>query len=214
MEYEVRDEQGKIEAETRTEIKEVRNQGKATVAEVHASIHATSFGGMEYQMKYVCEGDKIYMDMGAMMKAMMENNPDLKDQEKEVQEAISDVEIDYESSFASFPKRMHTGMKLDDLNFSFKTEATSSEMSFQTNISERQVIAKEKITTKAGTFECLKIRSVSNTVLRVMGFDQTMPQTTEYLWIAPGVGMVKQESHTKGSLTSSMQLTLLKGLRP
>ena len=209
LEYEVFDDKGKLEAETRTEIRDMRNEGTATIAEVDASVTTAELDDMTYQMRYICDDNKIYMDIGSMMKAMMESNPELQ-QSKEAQDALANTEIDFEGGFASFPKTMYPGMKLEDLSFSFKTNAGAGEMSFNTVVSDRQVVAKEKITTKGGTFDCLKIRSVSHTTINVMGFNQNMPASTEYLWIAPEVGMIKQETHTGKKIGSSMQLKAYK----
>src|SRR5690606_20153545 len=107
-------------------------------------------------------------------------------------------------------KKMYPGMGLEDLSFSFKTNVGGNEMSFRTIVTDRQVVAKENVTTKAGTFECLKVRSVSHTSITVMGFDQKMPANTEYLWIAPGIGMVKQEIHTEKEKGTSMLLKMYK----
>src|SRR5690606_9503771 len=130
LEYEVMDGKGKLEASTRTEILDLRSKGTATVAEVQASVKTAEMAEMSYQMNYVCEGDRIYMDMGSMMKAMMENNPELRDN-KEAQEVLTNMEIDFENGFASFPKTMYPGLKLEDLDFSFKTKTGAGGMSFQ-----------------------------------------------------------------------------------
>lgn len=42
-----------------------------------------------------------------------------------------------------------------------------------------------------------------------MGVNQKMPATTEYLWIAPGIGMVKQETKSDKEATT-MQLKSFK----
>jgi len=209
LEYEVYDDKGKLEAETKTEIKDIKNEGTATIAEVNASMATPELGDISYQMRYICDGNKIYMDMGSMMKAMMENNPELR-QSKEAQDAIANTEMDFEGGFASFPKTMYPGLELEDLNFSFKTHSAGGEMSFNTVVTDRQVIAKEQVTTKSGTYDCLKIRSVSNTTLNVMGFKKAIPASIEYLWIAPEVGMIKQETHTGKKIGSSMQLKAYK----
>lgn len=210
LEYEVFDEKGKLEAETKMMVSRLRNEGSAIIAEVEASSKTSAFGDLNYQMKYVCDGDKIYMDIGAMMQALMENNPEMKKHNKDAQKAIKNIEFNIDNGFASFPKKMYPGMKLDDLSFSFKTKAGTSEMSINSTVTDRQVIAKETIKTKAGTFECLKIRSVTNSSMKVMGFNQNMPQSIDYLWIAPTVGMVKQETQTGGKTGSSMQLKTYK----
>jgi len=202
--YEGLDEKGNVEGELSMEVIGLANKGSATVAEVEATLASPHFEDLVYIMNYICDGDMLYMDIAAMMKAMMDKNPEL--QKEGVQEAMQNVALDVSDGFASFPKKMYPGMQLEDLRFSFKTRSGPSEMSFETVITDRQVVANENITTKAGTFACLKIRSVSNTTLNVMGFDQTMPSSTEYLWIAPGIGMVKQETHTEKEKTTSMQL--------
>ncbi|GEM_PF-1097387 len=210
--YEAFDKNGKVEGGITMEVRNLTSKGSATIAEVDATMSSPQFDDMAYSMNYICDGDMLYMDIASMMKAMMEKNPEMKNQS--VQEALKNVEMDFSNGFASFPKKMYPGMELDDLSFSFKTKAGSSEMSFQTVITDRQVIAKEKVTTKAGTFECLKVRSVSNATVQVMGFNQTMPPSTEYLWIAPGVGMIKQETHTEKEKGTSIQLKTYKNIFP
>lgn len=206
LEYEVLDGSGKSEGTTRMEVYNLRNEGASTIAEVKASLTTPHSGNLSYEMNYVCEGDKIYMDMGAMMKAMMENNPELKNQNEEARAAMENIEMDFSKDFASFPKRMYPGMELDDLTFTFKTHSSQGEMSFNTVINNRQVVARETISTNAGQFDCLKIRSVSNTSFNVMGFKKAMPPSVDYLWIAPNVGMVRQETHVKGAKTGSVEL--------
>lgn len=206
LEYETFDNKGKLEAETRMTINQIKKQGSATVAEVEALLKTPSLGDLTYQLKYICDGDKIYMDIGAMMQAMMENNPELKKQNKDVKKALANTEINFDNGFASFPKKMYPGLKLEDLSFSIKTNAGTNEMFVNSTITDRQVIAKETVKTKAGTFECLKIRSVTNTSMKVMGFNQKMPQSVDYLWIAPKIGMIKQETQSGGKTATSVQL--------
>lgn len=202
--YEEIDEKGKSDGELKMEVLGLTSKGSATIAEVEATISSSNFDDLVYTMNYICDGDMLYMDISAMMKAMMENNPEM---EKEgVQEAMQNMEIDFSNGYASFPKKMYPGMELDDLSFSFKTKSGPSEMSFETVVTDRQVVANENVTTKAGTFACLKIRSVSNTTLNALGIDQTMPSNTEYMWIAPGVGMVKQETYTEKEKMTTLQL--------
>lgn len=205
--YEALDEKGKVQGGVDMRVTDLKNQGSKTIAYVDATMSSKSFEDISYPMNYICDGDKIYMDVASMMKAMMEKNPEMQNQA--VQEVFNNIEIDVDEGFASFPKSMYPGMQLEDLNFSFKTNVAGNEMSFRTVVSERQVLAKEKVTTKAGTFECIKIGSVSSTSMQVMGMNQKMPTTTEYLWIAPGIGMVKQETRSKDEATT-MQLTKYK----
>lgn len=205
--YEALDKKEKVTGELKMEVKDLNNNGSQTIAQIEATMSSSHFEDMTYPMNYICEGDKIYMDIASMMKAMMEKNPGMKNQA--VMDAFNNMEIDFNDGFASFPKTMYPGMVLDDLRFSFKTNVGSSEMSFNTYVTDRQVIAREKVTTKAGTFECLKIQSHTQTAVNVMGVNQKMPATTEYLWIAPGIGMVKQETKSDKEATT-MQLKSFK----
>lgn len=205
--YEALDAKGKVQGGIAMKVIDLKNQGSKTIAHIDATMSSKAFDDISYPMNYICDGDKIYMDIASMMKAMMEKNPDMKNQA--VQDAFENMEINVDEGFASFPKSMYPGMELENLSFSFKTSVAGNEMSFQTTVSERQVVAKEKVTTPAGTFDCLKIRSVNTTSLQIMGMNQSMPATTELLWIAPGVGMVKQETSSKDEVTT-MQLKAYK----
>lgn len=210
LEYEAFDDKGRLEGTNRMEVENLSTKGSATIATVKASMKTPHFGDIEYTANYVCDGDRFYMDMGAMLKAMMENNPEVAKQDKSIQDQLKNIEMEFSDSFASFPKKMHPGMVLDDFEFSFKTKAGTAEMSFQALVTDRQVVAREVITTKAGRFDCLKIRSVTNGSMKVMGVNQSIPQSVDYIWIAPKVGMIKQETHSKGAVSNSMQLKSFK----
>ncbi|MBL1407849.1 TapB family protein [Sphingobacterium faecale] len=205
--YQSTDDKGREDAELKMTINDLKTKGTATIAEVKADMTTPHFGALSYTMNYICDGDMIYMDIASMMQAMMENNPEMKTEA--VQNVLKNTTIDVDKGFASFPKKMYPGMKLEDLNFSFKTKAGSNEMSFQTVVTDRQVVGKELVTTKAGSFECLKVKSSINTSVKVMGMNKKMPASTEYLWFAPKIGMIKQESHAKTGKTA-MELKMYK----
>lgn len=205
--YESRDAKGKVEGAIDMKVMNLKNEGTKTIAQIEATLSSPHFESLIYPMNYICDGEMLYMDIASMMKAMMEKNPEMDN--KVVRDAFDKMEIDFSDGFASFPKTMYPGMLLDDLNFSFKTQVGANEMAFKTTVSDRQVVSKEKVTTPAGTFDCLKLRSIIRTSLNVMGMNQNMPESIEYLWIAPKVGMVKQETHA-GKEINSMQLKVYK----
>ena len=65
---------------------------------------------------------------------------------------------------------------------------------------------KESVNTPAGTYECYVI--TQDNVSETMGVKQTMQSK---LWLAEGVGMVKQETYNKkGDLMSKSELTSFK----
>lgn len=204
LEYRGIDEKGKVEGGYKIQVENLKNEGTATIAEVQATLYSPEYEDIQYPMNYICQGDMIYMDVSSMAKAMMGNSP--MGNNSEAKKALENMKMDFSEGFASFPKKMHPGMKLKDLKFSFTTQVAGNEMSFQSTITDRQVIKRETITTAAGTFDCLVIRSVTHSQVKVMGMNQKVPTTTEYLWIAPKVGMVKQESHQGNKIGSSIQL--------
>ena len=69
---------------------------------------------------------------------------------------------------------------------------------------DRTVVARENITTPAGTFDCYAITYTSELKMN-MGMNQI---NNGKQWISEGVGMVKQEDYNaKGKLTGSSVLT-------
>lgn len=71
------------------------------------------------------------------------------------------------------------------------------------DMTNRKVEKQETITTPAGTFECFVIYSDNKS--KMMMASQNYPSR---LWLAEGIGMVKQDSFNKnGKLMSSTLLT-------
>lgn len=205
LEYEILDKDGQLEAESRTEVHNLSNKGSTTIADAETFISTPYSGDQKYHTNYICDADKIYMDLSPLMQTIAKNASDLNSQQKEGQTSIN-TEINYEKNYLSFPKNMYVGMKLDDFLLSFSLKSGSTEMTFQTEFTNRQVISKEEVTTKAGSFECLKIRSASNSSVKGMGLNTTIRSSVQYYWIAPNLGIIKQETYTYNKITSSMQL--------
>ncbi|MBR4147606.1 MAG: hypothetical protein IKU00_06950 [Bacteroidales bacterium] len=72
----------------------------------------------------------------------------------------------------------------------------------KSTITENEVIAREEITTPAGTFKCYVVKQTSSG--RVLGMKS---ETTLKIWYARGIGQVKTETYSKGDLFSSSVLT-------
>lgn len=75
----------------------------------------------------------------------------------------------------------------------------------KSTITENEVIDREEITTPAGSFKCYVVKQTSEG--RVMGIKS---ETTIKTWYARGIGVVKQETYSKGELFGSSMLTSLK----
>src|SRR5690606_29155348 len=120
LEYEGLDHKGKVEGGITMTVLDLKREGTKNIAQIEATMSSPNFDDIVYPMNYICDGDMLYMDIASMMKAMMEKNPEMKN--KAVQDAFNNMEIDFSKGFASFPKTMYPGMKLEDLDFSFKTK--------------------------------------------------------------------------------------------
>ena len=122
---------------------------------------------------------------------------------KEQMKAYEGMDVVVDADNLTIPENAKAG---DALN-SGKVVATISNegmqiMTMTVNVTDRKVDAIESITTKAGTFECLKITS-SIEIKTIMVFRTT---TTE--WYVKNIGIVKSELYSKsGKLISKTVLT-------
>lgn len=78
------------------------------------------------------------------------------------------------------------------------TSAMNMKMIFKTF--DRKVVAQEKITVPAGTFDCMVITANLETKLLVL------KKSTVKMWIAKGVGMVKQETYSSNGKVDKTEI--------
>lgn len=202
MKFEARDGKGKSVSQSEMMINKVYQNDAVTVAEVNMKDNDKN----EFTMQFKCAGDKLYMDFASAIEQMMaKTNPESKDA---VRKASENVEMGFSDGFMSFPKNMYPGQKLDDAVFTIKTKSANTTMDVTTSLTGRKVVAKEKITTPAGTFDCVKVVGNRATTMYLLGKERNMGKPTqEHVWIAPGIGTVKQENYTeKGKLESMSHL--------
>jgi hypothetical protein len=102
----------------------------------------------------------------------------------------------------TLPNSLSVGQELPDSNMNMEISMSGISMKVNTLIKDRKVIGKEKVTTPAGTYNCLILEQT--TIADVMG---KKISTTSKSWFAEGVGMVKQESYNKGKLQNKSILT-------
>lgn len=205
FEYSTSDKSNKYEQQSRMEVKDVYKENGSIVAELEGRGEANGTV-VEMDFKYICKGDKLYMDVGEMMKSVFAKNPDL--QQFMDNEEVEKVKIDLNNGYMSFPKQLFPGLELDDMIFTFESSMGGvGKINLQVEGLDRIVESRERVTTPAGTFDCMKIRTINSTSFSMMGMNRNLPIQVQYLWISPEVGMVKQESYEKGSLVTSMELT-------
>lgn len=190
-------------------VKDVTHINGKTIAEITAN-QTSSEGDIELTLKYVCDGDNYYMDMSAMYEQIMQQMPSESGVDSApVKEAMDSAEFDVSDGFTSIPKVLYPGMKLPDAFFSFTMNTSGMAMVMDSEVTDRVVVAKETVTTKAGTFECMKIRSTTSVEMDMMGMKHNTGESTDYVWIAPEIGVVKQEAYSNNTLDYRMTLSKL-----
>ena len=183
-------------------VKKVYNENGKKISEVNI----TAEEGLDLDFKYLCSGKNLYVDMGAAMKQAMKKAGQDNPQSNAL---LNDMEMGFGDGFMDIPKNMYPGQLLKDINFTMKSKASGTEMTMITNLTERKVGAKEKVTTPAGTFDCMPITGIRKSSMKIMGMNRNLGKPTkETIWYSPGIGMVKSENYdAKGNLESSQILT-------
>ncbi len=188
-------------------VKNVSNEKGKKVSVINVS--SDDVKDFDMDIKYLCSGNNLYVDMAAAMKQAMakagQDNP-------QASAVVDDMEMGFGEGFMEIPKNMYPGQKLNDVNFTMKTKSSGMEMVVTTNLSERKVGVKERVVTPAGTFLCMPITGTRKTTMKMMGMNRNMGKpTTETIWYAPEIGMIKTESYdAKGKVESSQILTQFK----
>lgn len=209
MEFEAKDEGDKIIHKSKMIVSKIYSQDGATVADVATSDNL----GNEFVMQFKCAGDKLYMDFAAAIEAAMKKaGQDSEANAEQIKKMKDNTEMNFSDGFMSFPKNMFPGQKLEDVVFTMKTGTEQLTMEVISELLDRKVEAKEKITTAAGTFDCLKITGKRVSTMKVMGMNKKMGDATvDCIWFSPGIGVVKQASYSeKGKIMSSSELTAYK----
>ncbi|WP_297761064.1 hypothetical protein [uncultured Muriicola sp.] len=182
---------GKTEGIADYKVTEVVNNGGTTQATM--SIALTDEKGKEiYNTSYSfsCTDNKVSIDYESLLPESMIDQ-------------MGDMEMEITGTDIELPNNLEVGQVLPDANVTMTMSVAGMNMKTVVNILNRKVEKKETITTSAGSFDCFVIYSDSQT--QAMGMNRTFPSR---LWLAEGVGMVKQETYQKkGDVMSSTELT-------
>ncbi|CAG5079401.1 TapB family protein [Parvicella tangerina] len=156
----------------------------------------TSDGKEEHSTTYqfMCEGSTFKMSMNIF----------LPDETMEQMQNMESMEVEMDMEDMEFPTVLEVGQELKDANMTMEAKMNGMKvMSMTTLIKDRKVVAKESVTTSAGTYECFKVEQVSAIK---MGFVNREYKSVSY--IAEGVGVVRSESYDKkGNLDSYSEIT-------
>ncbi|ASO03983.1 TapB family protein [Arenibacter algicola] len=196
FQYTMTNKKGKTEGITDYSITNVENTGGVTTASMNMKF--TDEKGKEIfvsDYKLSCTGDVVKIDYNSLVPAqMMKQYTDMG------------VEMEISGTDIELPNNLSVGQGLDDANVAISIKMTGMNMNIKVDQLNRIVEKKESVTTPAGTYECYVI--TQDNVSETMGVKQTMQSK---LWLAEGVGMVKQETYNKkGDLMSKSELTSFK----
>ena len=188
--YEMRNANGKSEGSMTMSIKDIRTSGASIKARVNSEIFdkkGKALMASEYDM--TCDGNTVHMDFKSLM------NSDMMRQFK-------DMEIEFTGTDVEFPNKLSAGQSLPDASMQAKMNMGGLAMNMTTNITDRKVQGKERLSTPAGTFDCMVITQSSKGKV-MMKFE-----SRQKFWIAEGVGLVKSEDYNaKGKLQGTTLLT-------
>ncbi|MEQ9166431.1 MAG: hypothetical protein RLO12_09235, partial [Fulvivirga sp.] len=155
-----------------------------------ATVQSTIFDKKD---KEVMQGDLEFKCQNGTMMVDMRNFIN-----EEQMKAFQSYEMSIEADNLEIPNDLSVGQTLKDGSITITTSNSPIPMNMTVNITDRKVVAKESITTPAGTFECYKITS-NSTVNTKMGIGMTFNFTTVE-WLAPKVAVVKSESYRNDKL--------------
>ncbi len=140
----------------------------------------------EYSVK--CENGEFYINMDSYLS----------------QEALSpyqSMEMDVETEEMTLPSNLKKGQALNDGNVSIKISNSGVKlMTMTVQVTNRKVEGFEKVTTPAGTFDCVKLSySVEMKIIFKV-------KASGIQWFAKDVGVVKTENYNKKGKLESTQL--------
>lgn len=162
----------------------------STSSDISSTVHTTAYDGKdklqnELDMKMLCTGEKLSIDMTEMFKSMQQKNGSADNMELTIDGAMIDI-----------PKNMTVGQSLADINTTMKVidKKSNTEMMHMNMItSKRKVEGKESITTPAGTFDCFKISYETLVEPKMTMMNMKLPSYlfNGILYFAKEIGMVK-----------------------
>lgn len=193
LEFRTTDEGGKLQSKVEYEVLDTKSTGN----QVEAVVRSTVFDKKEKQLStadvvYQCTGSEFRMNMKSYVPSQQT-------------QGMKDMQVRADDSYLIFPRKMDIGSHLPDGSFHLEASLNGMKiMSLNLDVTDRQVVGKESVTTPAGTWESLKLTTKQH-MKSVVSADF---ETTE--WYAPSIGVVvKTALYRKGKLQNTTQLTRL-----
>lgn len=190
--YKMYDKKDKLEGTSVYKVKEVTDSGGETIASLLVTYQGSKKNeNFEMDYNFTCTGDGIRIDFNSLMPSQMMQ-----------QYEGMDVEMDITGTDIELPNNLSVGQELADADVNMAMSMSGVKMKIEVKTTDRKVVAKESVTTPAGTFDCVVLSS--NISSKMM---MAKVNLSDKVWLAKGVGIVKQESYNKkGKLESRMEL--------
>lgn len=191
--YKSSDKKGKVQNYYSQELISKKNKDGGIEFQIHhISYDENKEKVKEDTMIFICKDNVFYVDMSSYIN---------EDQLKAYDE--SQIEITFDN--IGYPANLKPGTELKDGYVEAKINV-GVPISFRTDIKDRRVEAKEKITTEAGSFETLKI---SEKLTSKVGFVNI--KMSSISWICKNIGNIKSETYDKkGKLVTVTELIEIK----
>ncbi len=193
FEYTNYNKKGKIDGVTNYTVSSVTSLGAATKATLELKM-SDKKGKEVYDLNYnfTCENNVVKVDYKSLFPAQMMQ-----------QYSEMDIEMDISGTDIELPNNLNVGEELADANVTINMNISGIKMEISVDQINRKVISKESVTTAAGTFDCMVITETTKS--KTMG---AKIELNSKLWLAEGVGMIKQETYKKnGDLMSKTELS-------
>ncbi len=191
MEYTNYNKKGKVEGVSTYKVTEANHAGDTTTATM--SINLKDNKGKDiYSTSYnlTCTGNMVTLDYESLLPT-------------EMMEQYGDMDIEISGNDIEIPNELSVGQNLKDANVAMKISMSGINMNMTVDMTNRKVEKKESVTTTAGTYDCFVLYSENRS--KMMMANQVYPSR---VWLAEGIGMVKQETYKKnGDVMSSTMLT-------
>lgn len=191
FQYTSYDKKGKEDGKINYKVTQVNGSGDNISATMVMQLEDKKGNTYDSEYNVTCDGDKVKIDFKSLMNEQMLSQ-------------FGEMEVEVSGTDVELPSNLGVGQELPDGNVNLQMKMGGAmNMNMKVETINRKVEKEETLTTPAGTFDCLVIYSETRT--KMMMANQTMPSR---VWLAEGVGMVKQESYNKnGKLMASSVLT-------
>ena len=196
LEYKSYDKKEKETGTIRYTITDLKSEGdNMDITYLIESIDAKEKLQFKEELTIHKKGDKLYVDMSSFLSKVVLQKAG--DKAANIEITGNDMEI---------PSNLKPGDILPDSNVDIAMKMGFINIKMSANVTERKVVALEKVAVKAGNFDAYKITSMVSS--NAMGMKTNSP-TTE--WLVKSIGMVKSETYDKkGKLESYTELVSIK----